>query len=565
MSGKMKWWGWGDVDKNIDISNRSGVWLFIEKWFGIKQNINNNKFIPDFSRLILPKAKSNHKFLEFLNSFLNSDQIAIDDLSRLKYGFGKSYRDLYRIRSNIIKALPDLIVFPSSITEVKQIIEYCNNLNIVVIPFGGGTNIVGGVEVNILESRIVVTMSMERINHLSIDATSKIARIGAGCLGPMLEKKLQAQGYTLGHFPDSFEYSSIGGWVATRSAGMQSDAYGKIEDMVLSLRIVTPKGEVITRNIPRASNGIDIKHLLIGSEGILGVIVEVTVIIHKLASFNNFYGFVFNNYNNGILALRDAAHNNILPVVTRLNDINKTNLSFAFKEDDIGFKKYINKFLKKILEFKYKINWQESSLLITKFEAKSQKDLNNQYKQFDNIIKKYNGIALGNKPGIAFEKSKYDFPYLRDYIMDYGIVADVCETATTWSNINILYDKIFKLVNNFYRKNNIKGWLGCHISHNYKAGASLYFTFAFLPSQEDKTLSEYQQIKNLIESAFVNNDATVSHHHAVGYEHSRWLCDELGDVAYNSIKNIKNYFDPINIMNPSKIIIKSEELEKFYD
>lgn len=566
---KMKWWGWGDISKNINVANRSGVWLFISKWFGVKYDPkleSTRDYIKlDLSNLALPIAKQNVNFLASLSNFLDADQIAVDDLSRLTYGLGKSYRDLYRIRANLIKALPDIILFPKTVIEVQQIVACANELNIVLIPYGGGTNIVGGVEVSSLESRFVATVSLERIKNISIDTISKIARIEAGCLGPELEQKLQAQGYTLGHFPDSFEYSSVGGWVATRSAGMQSDAYGKMEDMVLSLKIITPRGEVVTRNVPRAANGIDIKHLLIGSEGTLGIIVEVTVIIQKILEYHNFYGFLFNNYSNGTLALRQAAHDRILPVVTRLNDTNKTSLSFAFKEDEKGYNKYIAKFFKKILEFKYKINWSQSCLLITKFEASTKKDLNEHYNKFFNIVKRYNGIALGRKPGKSFENSKYDFPYLRDYIMDYGIVADVCETATTWDNISLIYDEIYKNINGFYTKNKIKGWLGCHISHNYSAGASLYFTFAFVPSATHKTLTEYQLIKNLIESIFVANGATVSHHHAVGYEHSRWLKEELGEVAYNSIKSIKNYFDPNNIMNPNKIITKSNELENFYN
>ncbi len=245
----------------------------------------------------------------------------------------KVFAIFWRMRNGMIDYAPDVVCYPESEDQIQSIMRAANECNVVIIPFGGGSNIAGCLESRQRDNRMVLSLDMKNMNRvLDIDCHSMIARIEAGAMGPQLEKELNEAGLTLGHFPDSFEFSSLGGWIATRSAGMQSDKYGKIEDMVIALRMVTPQGTLVTRTVPKSSNGIGINQLCIGSEGTLGIITEATVQIHHLPIQKEFHGYLFPDFEKGIKAMYEASLQNIMPSMTRLNDADKTALSFAYKE-----------------------------------------------------------------------------------------------------------------------------------------------------------------------------------------------------------------------------------------
>ncbi len=353
---------------------------------------------------------------------------------------------------------------------------------------------------------------------------------------------------TLGHFPDSFEYSSIGGWVATRSAGMQSDKYGKIEDMVIALRMVTPQGTLVTRNVPKSSNGIGINQLCIGSEGIFGVITEVIMQVHHMPVEKEFHGYLFPNFEKGVAAIYNCALQGSNPSMTRLNDPDKTALSFAYKTKSSFLKTILAKGIKFYLKKFKKFDFEQACLMLVCFEGDKIKP---QIKKAGAIYKKMGGIHLGAGPGKSFEKEKYEFPYLRDYAMDHGVFADVSETATTWKNILPLYYSARAHILQAITETGSKPWCGCHVSHTYKTGASLYFTFAF--KQSDNVLKQYLHIKKAAEDAFIQFGGTLSHH-AVGYEHAPWISDDISLMGVQAIQGIKTALDPKNIMNPGKMI-----------
>ena len=407
---------------------------------------------------------------------------------------------------------------------------------------------------------MVVSLDMCRMHRvLEVDRYSLTARIQPGVYGQHLEDQLAEHGVTLGHFPDSFLHSTLGGWVATRSAGMQSDIYGKIEDMVISLRMVTPSGTIITRTVPKSSNGIDIKHLCIGSEGILGVITEVVVQVHHKPEKEDWYGWLFPDFKSGLDAIHECHRGDCMPTVTRLNDPKKTALSFAFKHPKTGIKDKIAKAFKWYIGNVKKIDFNQCCLMVVKYEGTPQA-FNRIKNRVTAIYKKHRGVCLGAEPGRSFAKVKFDFPHLRDYMMDRSIMADVSETATTWDNLRTLHESGLADVEQAIKDTGVDAWVGCHLSHSYRTGASLYFTFGCL-QREGREIEQYLYVKKAAEDAFMKNGGTLSHHHAVGTEHLPWVEEDLSPTGLKAVKALKAGLDPNDIMNPGKIIPSEKPLD----
>ena len=547
----MKWWGWGYEDITFNDSEKPELWPYLKRELGVDE-IRWNKPI-DFDEVTLPNQKNNDAFLAALEQKLDSDQIVEDKKTRLIHAAGKSFRDLWLIRHGNIKFAPDCVIFPNNENDVVSIVNAAKEYGVVLIPFGGGSNIAGCLEPKDHHNRMVVSLDMCRMHKvIEIDQYSLIARIQPGVYGQHLEDQLAEHGVTLGHFPDSFLHSTLGGWVATRSAGMQSDIYGKIEDMVISLRMVTPSGTIITRTVPKSSNGIDIRHLCIGSEGILGVITEVTIQVHKKPEKEDWYGWLFPDFQSGIDAIHECHRYNCMPTVTRLNDPKKTALSFAFKTPKTGFKATIANTFKWYIGNVKKINFNQCCLMVVKYEG-TQQEFKNIRKKVSSIYKKHRGVCLGAEPGRSFAKVKFDFPHLRDFTMDRSIMADVSETATTWNNLCAMHKNGLKEIENAIKETGVNGWVGCHLSHSYHSGASLYFTFGCL-QRKGREIEQYLYVKKAAEDAFMKNGGTLSHHHAVGTEHLPWVEEDLSSTGLKAVKALKNGLDPNGIMNPGKII-----------
>lgn len=549
----IKWWGWGDETTSFDISTRPKLWRYIENAAGMSLNASENTPIHSLSDIQLPPQTIHRNFINDIQVAIKDEQIKLDDYERLLHAYGKSFRDLYRMRNGIVTSAPDCICYPESEDEVQLLIDSAMKNNVVIIPFGGGTNIAGCLEARDKNDRMIVSLDMRRMNRVrSIDKQSMIAHIEAGALGPHIEAILNEQGFTLGHFPDSFEYSSIGGWVATRSAGMQSDKYGKIEDMVLALRMITPSGNLDTRTVPKSSNGINVNHIGIGSEGILGVITEVAIQIHPLPSYKQSYGYLFPNFESGVSAMRECITHQCYPDMTRLNDVDKTALSFAYQRKSSTIKRLLGACFKYYIAYIKRLPINDACLMLVTFSGTKQGAILRK-KKAEAIYRRFGAIHLGSAPGRAFEQGKYDFPYLRDFIMDKGCTADVSETATIWSNLLPLYSKAREAILHAITETGVQPWCGCHISHTYHTGASLYYTFAF-QQQTDKVLDQYDHVKKAAEDAFMDHGGTLSHHHAVGYEHMPWLERDISAVGIKAVQGIKKELDPKSIMNPGKII-----------
>ena len=554
----MKWWGWGHEDVTFDDSTKPELWPYLKRELGVDQ-IRWEKPVA-FEDVTLPEQKNNEAFLAVIRAGLGDGQIVDDKKSRLVHAAGKSFRDLWLVRHGQVQFAPDCVVYPDTEEDVALVVRAAHEHGVVLVPFGGGSNIAGCLVPSDRGGRMVVSLDMCRMHRvLEVDRYSLTARIQPGAYGQHLEDQLAEHGVTLGHFPDSFLHSTLGGWVATRSAGMQSDIYGKIEDMVISLRMVTPSGTIITRTVPKSSNGIDIKHLCIGSEGILGVITEVVVQVHHKPEKEDWYGWLFPDFKSGLDAIHECHRGDCMPTVTRLNDPKKTALSFAFKHPKTGIKDKIAKAFKWYIGNVKKIDFNQCCLMVVKYEGTPQA-FNRIKNRVTAIYKKHRGVCLGAEPGRSFAKVKFDFPHLRDYVMDRSIMADVSETATTWDNLRTLHESGLADVEQAIKDTGVDAWVGCHLSHSYRTGASLYFTFGCL-QREGREIEQYLYVKKAAEDAFMKNGGTLSHHHAVGTEHLPWVEEDLSPTGLKAVKALKAGLDPNDIMNPGKIIPSEKPLD----
>jgi len=556
----MKWWGWGDESVSFNPEKHPGAWPYARERLGIREEARDPG-TPELESVLLPEQRTHSLFLAKVRSVLNPDQICGNRYERVVHAYGKGFRDLWRMRSGIAAGAPDLVAYPEKEDEVVAIIRAAAECDVVIIPFGGGSNISGCLERSD-SRRMAVSLDMRRMRRLlNIDALSCTATIEAGAFGPDLEEQLNAQGMTLGHFPDSFLHSTLGGWIATRSAGMQSDKYGKIEDMVIALRMVTPEGVVATRVVPKSANGIDVNQLCIGSEGTLGVITEATLQVHPRPEVRIVLGYLFRGFEAGVEAIRECVRRECVPAMIRLNDPDKTSLSMAFKPPSSPMAQAVGKVFKSYLGAKG-FDFPRACLMLIAFEGRKENVLR-QSRQVRSIYKRFGAIDLGSAAGRSFEATKYDFPHIRDFLLDRSVTTDVSETSTVWSNIMPLYRVTSRAIRDKIAGTGVDPWVGCHISHTYHSGASLYFTFGFrqVPGSE---MEQYLEIKRAAQQSFIDCGATLSHHHSVGTEHLPWLLDDISATGAKAVQALKVGLDPGNIMNPGRLHASPHSFEEWH-
>jgi alkyldihydroxyacetonephosphate synthase len=545
----MKWWGWGDVEVDFNSEAHPGFWPFAKSALGIEREIPPTPPLA-LDAVHLPEAIVNPRFLAELISALDSNQVFDSRYERVIHAYGKGFRDLFRLRRGSAEGAPDLVVYPENENDVLVTLRAAAHHDVMVIPFGGGSNISGCLE-RMETRRMAVSLDMRRMRRvLAVDAESFTARAEAGVFGPDLEEQLGAHGMTLGHFPDSFLHSTLGGWIATRSAGMQSDKYGKIEDMVVALRMVTPEGVLATRTVPKSSNGIDVNHLCIGSEGTLGVITEATLQVHPRPESRLVPAYLFPEFEAGLQAMRECVRKECMPSMVRLNDPDKTALSLAFKPPSSRLSQAASKIFKRYLQVKG-FDLPRACLMLTSFEGRKA-DVTRQSRQVNAIYRKFGGVSLGSSSGRSFEATKYDFPHIRDFLLERDATTDVSETATVWSNILPLYQATMKAIRDGVLESGVPPWSGCHISHTYRSGASLYFTFGFM-QRKGHEMEQYLNVKRAAQQSFIDGGATLSHHHAVGTEHLPWLSADISPLGVKAVAAIKHGLDPDNIMNPGRL------------
>jgi alkyldihydroxyacetonephosphate synthase len=414
------------------------------------------------------------------------------------------------------------------------------------VPFGGGTSVVGGVE-PVREGGLAAVVSLDLVRLAStveVDRTSLTARLDAGLLGPEAERRLGAEGVTLGHFPQSFEYSTVGGWVATRSAGQASTGYGRIDELVESLRFVTPAGEIGTRAVPASAAGPDLRELLVGSEGVLGVICEATLRVRPAPAARIYEGWSFRNFAEGCAAFRVMEQRDAAADVSRLSDEEETRLTMALASSGSRGERLGRRYLRMR-------GHEAGCLAILGFEG-DEEDAERRRRETAALLRAGGGVFLGRRPGEAWLRSRYAGPYLRDELLDRRVMVETLETATSWSKLEALHRAVGDALRGALGERGTPPLVMCHVSHLYPSGASLYFTF--LACQEDDALAQWRAAKTAASEAIVAGGGTITHHHAIGRDHRPWIRAEVGELGIELIRAAKDRLDPAGIMNPGKLL-----------
>jgi alkyldihydroxyacetonephosphate synthase len=549
----MKWWGWGDESVSFTHDGKPDLAPFIERVLGLDVRRPGTSAIA-FEDLDVPPPALPAGLRAELEAAVGAEQVSTGDLDRVVHGRGKSLTDLMRQRRGDLGRLPDVVVRPGSEEEVAAVVKAALESDAVVIPFGGGTSISGSLEPEAGETRPVISVDMVRMSRvLSIDATSQLARVQAGVFGPDLERQLNAQGWTCGHFPDSFTYSTLGGWIATRSSGMQSDRYGDVAELTRGLRVVTPSGVLVVRPVPSTSTGPSVREMVLGSEGRLGVITEATIHVRRVPPERKILGYLFPSWAGGLAAMRDIAASEAAPSVTRVSDSYETAFSFATRTDPTPLDQVKSKALQAFLKRK---GWDLEAMCLSfiGYEG-SAEHVAAQRKLTERIVKRHGGLCIGTSPGELYDQKKFDTPYIRDFLLDRGAPADVSETSAPWSRLQTVYDNVMAAGHGAFHELGVRGYLMCHLSHSYHAGACLYFTFALNPPAGRDALADYGVVKRAIQQVFVDSGATLSHHHAVGTEHAQWLEEDISTPGVAMLKALFDGTDPGRNLNPGKIVV----------
>lgn len=551
--GKSRWWGWGDLDQRFDVENRENSMPFMRENLGMA--LDRDRFSdPSLDEIDLPAPRVGEEIVGELRRLCAPDNVSTDKFQRVSHSMGKSYRDALRMRMRRIDRPVDVVVWPREEEEIVSILRLAEEKHLEVIPFGGGSSVTGGVEPRAKDKEGTITLDLARLNRvLRVEATSQTAVIQAGALGPEIEEQLNGQGYTLGHFPESFDHSALGGWIATRASGRQSTGYGDIEDMVLALRMVTPRGVVDTRKVPSTASGPSMLQFCIGSEGIFGIITEATMRIRPVPDVYDYRGLIFRNFAAGVSAIREMMQQGMVPACVRLSDRTETALAQNFRSTrgNKWKRKGEDAALKLLARRGY--SFDDGAFMVLGLEGEREET---EYMRAGilRLCRKLGGFHLGTSPGRQWYNSRHETAYFREQLINWGVLVDTIETATTWDNLLHLYGEVRSALRGALEEEGGKSMVGCHVSHSYREGASLYYTFFAPMVEEGGEEAQWERVKRAASEAIMEYGGTISHHHGVGYEHAPWMMKEVGDVSLEAIRAVKGVMDPADILNPGKLI-----------
>jgi alkyldihydroxyacetonephosphate synthase len=537
----MRWWGWGEDCHPVSLPEPALALLREE----LGDDLAGGHAPVGLDEVRLPEPRLPAGARSRLEAAVGADRVLDDRSARVAHAAGRSYADLVRLRSGDAARAPDAVVEPGSADEVQAVLAACVETRVAVVPFGGGTSVVGGVEPISDGFEGAVALDLRRLDRVAqVDRASLTATLEAGLLGPEAERRLGEQGVTLGHFPQSFEYSTVGGWVATRSAGQASSGYGRIDELVEGLRLLAPAGEVRAHALPASGAGPDLRELIVGSEGVLGVICEATMRVRPVPRVRRYEGWSFGSFAEGREALRVMEQADAAPDVARLSDEEETRLTFALASRGGGAGRAGRTYLRLRRH-------EHGCLAIVGFEGEEE-DVERRRLRSGALLRAGGGVRLGRRPGEAWLRGRFAGPYLRDELLDRGLLVDTLETAASWSSLPKLYEDVGDALRRSLAEAGTPPLVMCHVSHLYRSGASLYFTFVAL--QTDAPLEQWRAAKSSTSDAIVAAGGTITHHHAVGRDHARWMRAEVGELGLDLIRAAKQRLDPAGIMNPGKLL-----------
>jgi alkyldihydroxyacetonephosphate synthase len=472
-------------------------------------------------------------------------QVHDDRLARVLHAAGKSYLDMVRLRGGDGDPAPDAVVVPADGAAVGEVLRICTDAGVAVVPFGGGTSVVGGVEPVRGDLGAVVSLDLGGMAaFLDVDERSLVAVLGAGMRGPAVERALGERGLTLGHFPQSWEYASVGGMVATRSAGQGSTGYGRIDELVRGVDLVAPGGQLDLVARTRNAAGPELRELVAGSEGVLGVITHATLSVRPRPAVKRYEGWSFPSFRDGVEAVRALEQEHAAPDLARLSDEAETAVNLALGGDTRA---------QQALAVYLRLRRHAGGCVAIVAWEGTELDVGRRRAGSEAVLRRWDGIPLGARPGELWARGRYDAPYLRDALLDHGVLAETLETATTWTRVHELHDAVAGALHDALSARDTPPVVLCHVSHLYPVGASLYFT-VIARQQEGEEVAQWRPAKDAASEAILRHGGTITHHHAVGRDHAAYLEAEIGPTGVAVLRAAKAELDPAGILNPGKLL-----------
>jgi alkyldihydroxyacetonephosphate synthase len=532
-----KWSGWGDpaVEPALD-DEALGV---------LRERIGELEPWPiarELGEVAMPPAES---LPQALVDAVGEEHVFTADEDRLRHSTGSGYVDLTRLRNGALENAPDAVVMPTEAGALKRLLDVCAAEGVAIVPFGGGTSVVGGVEPLRGSHGRLISLDLGALREVSVDRRSLTARLGAGLRGPEAEAALGGEGMTLGHFPQSFEYATIGGFAATRSAGQASSGYGRFDSLVSSVRLLAPAGDLETLATPHTAAGPALRELVVGSEGVLGVIPDVTVRVRPAAAVRRYEAWIAESFDAGAEIVRALAQGPGLPQIIRVSDEEETEGTLALN----GPRGLGGKLFDGYLGARRR---RDGALMIVGYEG-DEESVARRRALTVRALRRGGAAYLGQAAGRAWEHSRYQGPYLRDTLMGMGAMVETLETSHTWSRFGELHAAVGAAIRNSLAAQGTPGLVFCHLSHAYADGASLYFTF-ISRSRRGAELEQWAAVKRAACEAIVAHGGTITHHHAVGRDHAPYMKAEVGRTGLDLLRAAKEELDPAGIMNPGKLL-----------
>jgi alkyldihydroxyacetonephosphate synthase len=538
----MRWWGWGDPQHPPGLP--AHALGFLRDTVGIGSSPRPPVALEhvEIDPPSIPSA-----VLDGLREIVGSENVRDDHGERVAHAAGKGYPDLVRLRAGVPAGAPDAVLYPSSHAHLRELLAACEQHSLAVVPFGGGTSVVGGVEPVRGSHRGVVALDMTSMSCVSeFDERSLTVTVQAGARARDFERWLDQRGLTLGHFPQSYEYVTLGGCAATRSAGQASSGYGRFEQMVQGLRLVAPAGDISLPALPASAAGPGMRELLVGSEGTLGVIDEVSLRVRRAPAARVYEGVFFDSFAAGVAAFRELSQRHCTPDVGRLSDEQETRMSLALAGTG-GVKGRLGR------AYLGARGYAHGCLAILGFEG-DREEVGVRRARALQVVRGAGGLPVGRSPGEAWLASRFSAPYLRDELLTHGVMVETLETATRWSNLEALHLRVGNAIGDSLRASGTPGLVMCHVSHLYETGASLYFAFVAAQKQGEE-LTQWRAAKEAASAAILDGGGTITHHHAVGRDHAPWMGREIGAEGVRALRAVKDELDPAGIMNPGKLFV----------
>lgn len=481
----------------------------------------------------LPAVTLDPEAVAALATAVGAEHLRSDHEARVAHTRGWSTPDLIRLRAGDGTDAPDAVAYPGTHEEVVALLELCSARRIAVVPYSGGTSVVGGLAPLRAGFAGVVAVDLKRLDAvLAVDEVSRTATLQAGLRGPAAEAALRERGFTLGHFPQSYEGASIGGYAAARSAGQSSAGYGRFDDMVVGLTLATPRGTVTLGSAPKSAAGPDLRQLVLGSEGTLGVITSVTVRLRPAPAERVYESWRFDSFEAGADALRRLVQDGPVPTVLRLSDEAETSVNLADPAAMFG-------------------GGPGGCLAVTGYEGTAA-EVAARRAGATAVLQAAGGELLGTEGGEAWRTGRYRAPYLRDPLLDAGVMIETLETVTFWSSLHTLRAAVTAALTDSLNASGTPPLVLCHISHLYETGASLYFTVAC--AQTEDPLAQWQAAKSAANAAIRGCGAAITHHHGVGTDHRDTYAEEIGPLAVDALKAVKRALDPVGVLNPGVLV-----------